>query len=1150
MRYAKWKSILTICMAMLFMAPFVASAQDRCNAALKITGIDGPGTIFEGDTVTLKVSLGAGSIEDGDNPDPYIDMTGFGFGLDCGGGEMDALGECTAAGHTIIWHGVTYTNCKTPTGDPAFDTLESDNIVSVPVIGIPPDNVLRHAVGESCEVHLEYELESLSDSTNWVDQAVGIPYGAMEGTCSNGLMASSYGTAAYEVATCDIDVVKEVSLDNEVWYDANSEEAALLVGNAETLYYRVKVVNEGTAPLVGDVRVSDSELGIDKDYALGGEGIIELGSFDIASKCEELYGQGERLFTNEASVEGFCRLEDGDISAVSDTESDIANVLCPTPEPEIDVQKEIFDGEKWVEYNGPVDAPSGALYRITVKNTGGINLKDVVIEDSMISATPFPIGDLAMGETVVIKASGDDADMIWTALDVAEVCAEDEIGEYENWITATGYSVFDGEETTDTDNATLECRGVPKISLIKEVSLTGGAPWFDAETPEDPTDPPLPTANVGEGDDAVYRLTVGNIGTATLENVTVNDAKLGLVNFLVGTMAPGDVVVLEHGELFGDTTMKLIWPDICDSTGQKTNVAYVSGEDEFEREDNDSDAATVDCIGEPAIQVVKEVSVDGTNWSAVVDAPAPANAYYRVTVKNIGTVDLQDVAIDDELLGIDGYLVGADGELLVGETVEITSGELEAIIGYVPQSCDTTETIDNTVVAEGFYENDGLMRVFDDSDAQLNCFEAPEISVIKEVSLDDGTTWFDANLPDGPLPYALVGGGDDAIYRITVENVGSVTLYDVVVNDDKLGLVDFPVGTMAAGDVVVLEDGEMFGQTAMELVWPAICDSTEFMTNTASAGGADTFGRPASDSDSATVDCIEVDIQVVKEVSVDGSSWSTVVNTVAPANAYYRITVTNLSSVDLQGVVIDDALLGIDGYLVGGDGELLVGETIVITSGELEAIDGYVPQSCNTTETIDNTVFAEGSYGDELTTDEASAQLNCEEPANICDDFGRPANLYFKYTYQTGNDNSQAQGSYASPDDLLPAEFPEYLIIEIYDTRGPYLMRTMNVTKGSNELIPVLGAESSKQDGKVPPNIVFMLWRGDDENDLTYEQSDFVQEVGFHGSCSEPLIPGEQFGGTTLVDFDPVGGEAAAASSIILLKDELNGNGKKGKGGK
>jgi hypothetical protein len=443
------------------------------------------------------------------------------------------------------------------------------------------------------------------------------------------------------------------------------------------------------------------------------------------------------------------------------------------------------------------------------------------------------------------------------------------------------------------------------------------------------------------------------------------------------------------------------------------------------------------------------------------------------------------------------------------------------------------------------------MRVFDEADAQLNCFEGPEISVMKEVSLDGGTTWSDANLPDGPLPYALVGEGDDAVYRITVENVGAVTIYDVVVNDDKLGLVDFPVGTMAAGDVVVLEHGELFGQTAMELVWPDICESTIYMTNTASAGGEDTFGRPASDSDAATVDCIEVDIQVVKEVSVDGSSWSTVVNTVAPANAYYRITVTNLSSVDLQGVVIDDALLGIDGYLVGGDGELLVGETIVITSGELEAIQGYVPQSCDTTETIDNTVFAEGSYGDELATGEASAQLNCEwQAVDICPEYDRPANLYFRYTYQTGNNNSQAQGSYANPNDLLPSEFPDYVIVEVYDTRGPYLMRTFNITKGSDELIEVLGAETSKQDGKVPPNIVFMLWRGDDENDLTYTQDDFVQEIGFHGSCSEPLIPGEQFGGTTLVDFDPVGGEAAAASSIILLKDELNGNGKKGKGGK
>lgn len=736
MRYAISKSFLATFLVIAALVPATASAQEVCNAFVSFKGLVEPTPVVEeGDTVILRAEIGAGLLADG----VLLEMNGFGFGFDCGGNiDMDMLTECEPIGHEVIWEGVAATTCTTGDGEPAFQVLESNSVVGVPV---KEGKTMVFASGDTCTVDLQFQVKTVSAETNWINQAVGLPYENFTGDCTNGLTANALSTRTY-------------------WIDSE-----------------------------------------------------------------------------------------------------------PPPEPAIDVTKEISidDGETWIDDTaGPVEAPSGAMYRITVTNTGDVDLEDVVVEDDMISDDPFEIGDLAVGETVVITPYEDeDSDMEWAYLDMDLVC--ESRGSYENWVTATGS--YDGDDYTDTDDATLECEGVPMIALMKEVSLNGGDDWYDAEIPQSDLDDPLPWSNVDDGVDAIYRLTVGNIGNLTLEDVVINDETLGIENYLVGDLDPGDVVYIDNGDI-----ADLVWEDICSSDGYKTNVAYATGTATDGEDDTDSDAATVDCIGEPAIRVVKEISLDGESWSSSATAFAPASALYRLTVTNIGTMDLENVMVNDELLGVVNYAVKAgeddEGELAAGETYVITSGELEAIEGYTPVSCDTTETIDNTALTEGFYPfEDDFARVWDDD----------------------------------------------------------------------------------------------------------------------------------------------------------------------------------------------------------------------------------------------------------------SALLNCTETADICPVFARPANLWFEYSFQTGNSNHQDE-AYADPDDVLPADFPELAAIEIYDSKGvkgtpgkpaePYT--TVYVVKGG--VFGVLG-EWSKE-GKVFPNITFRIYPADFIDDPDYVENGLVQEIFLHGSCSLPLVMGDQFGGTTLVGFD------------------------------
>ena len=65
-----------------------------------------------------------------------------------------------------------------------------------------------------------------------------------------------------------------------------------------------------------------------------------------------------------------------------------------------------------------------------------------------------------------------------------------------------------------------------------------------------------------------------------------------------------------------------------------------------------------------------------------------------------------------------------------------------------------------------------------------------------------------------PIPVAgalapATGIGADATYRLTVTNTGDADLVNVVVNDAELGIVNFPVGDLPAGQTVVLTSSQI-----------------------------------------------------------------------------------------------------------------------------------------------------------------------------------------------------------------------------------------------------------------------------------------------------------------------------------------------------
>jgi hypothetical protein len=132
------------------------------------------------------------------------------------------------------------------------------------------------------------------------------------------------------------------------------------------------------------------------------------------------------------------------------------------------------------------------------------------------------------------------------------------------------------------------------------------------------------------------------------------------------------------------------------------------------------------------------------------------------------------------------------------------------------------------------------------------------INLLKEVSVDDGQTWLDANdadCSDGPST------PDPAEYRLIIENCGDEVLVNVVIDDDVLGIDNVPVGDIRVdGSIILTEDDiDALGNDDLCPLTPGdpgVDDS--FLRNIARVDAAgETSQIPVFDEDPACVKCEE-----------------------------------------------------------------------------------------------------------------------------------------------------------------------------------------------------------------------------------------------------------------------------------------------------
>lgn len=328
-----------------------------------------------------------------------------------------------------------------------------------------------------------------------------------------------------------------------------------------------------------------------------------------------------------------------------------------------------------------------------------------------------------VGTTVIGQVTDDDTaeiDIVHPDFTVTKTCETPivllgEDADFEIIITNTGDVALDfatddpaigpftldpGQNLTQTVNKTAEACPTVENTISVTGSYAGGTDecqtWEDTKSPEagpavcDVVDPEFTVEKVClenpvTGDTASFEITITNTTTCGVIDLdfNINDAAAGIVDSLVGPIAPG-----------ANYTATVEVPAECLEGGVSNTVlveAFYNGQSVG------TDEATAVCpCGEPNFIVEK---------TCVSDPVIDANAVFEINICNTGEIDLM-FEIDDAAAGIVDWLVGP-----------IAAGECDTFTVYVPAECVNGE-VSNTAIVQAL---NGDQPVLDPKEATAVC---------------------------------------------------------------------------------------------------------------------------------------------------------------------------------------------------------------------------------------------------------------------------------------------------------------------------------------------------------------------------------------------------------------------------------------------
>ncbi len=552
----------------------------------------------------------------------------------------------------------------------------------------------------------------------------------------------------------------------------------------------------------------------------------------------------------------------------------------------------VVDVVKVANPAGPVSAGDAIGFDITVSNTGGGNLYDVVLADDLPAgadldwAMSAPTGDTtgvscsitgAVGAEVLgctddVMAPGDSF-----TVHVSSDTTADDCGLVEN--TADVFSGNDGEDSADASVQIL----CAQINVLKVAN---------------------PAGPVNAGDTIGFDVTVTNGGAGTAHGVDLTDNlpaggnldwtltgptgdTTGVSCSITGAVGAEVLSCTDDSMAAGDSfTVHVSSATTADDCGTVENTASVTTSNDGS--DESTDSVVVNC---PNVWVTKVAADDPIN--------AGDTASFTIDFGNDGVGDAYDVHVEDQLPSGSWTLGGADAADCAIDGSNVLSCDFDVLAAGESRSITVSR---ETVAADcGLIANDITIAASnepagadgDNADGDTITVNCPNVWVTK-VAADDP-----------------INAGDTASFTIDFGNDGVGDAYDVHV-EDQLPSGSWTLGGADAADCAIdgsnvlscdfdiLAAGESRSITVSRETVAADCGLiANDITIAASNEPAGADGDNA-DGDTITVNCPDI---VITKTADDAT-----VNAGDPIG--FWIEVTNTGDGTAYDVAVTDALPG------------------------------------------------------------------------------------------------------------------------------------------------------------------------------------------------------------------------------------------------
>ncbi|MCW5521215.1 DUF11 domain-containing protein, partial [Aureitalea sp. L0-47] len=609
-----------------------------------------------------------------------------------------------------------------------------------------------------------------------------------------------------------------------VFVDVNQSGCA---DPGEFIDYTFTVTNEGNVSLA-NVTVNDPLLGGNipgpdsgDDDGDGELDVTETWIFTASYTITQLDIDAGQV-TNQAVAEGTAP-DQSIVTDLSDDNSVLEDDPTVVPLCQDASIALIKEGELPPPSGGGCPTPGDVIeYTFTVVNTGNVTLTDITVTDPLVTVVGGPI-DLAPGAT---DATTFTASYVVTQADV-------DAGEVVNQATAEGTTpsggtvsdLSDDEVITEDDPTVVELCQTPVIAIVKQGTFND----LNGNKCADP------------GETITYNFIIYNLGNVTLNNILVTDplvnvqgGPISLAPLTTDTNSFSAVYTITQGDI--DAGEVVNQATVTGTTQLGDTVTDISDESS---EFDDDPTVTILCQ-EPAIALIKTGTPADENGNGCVDLGE--TIIYDFVVTNVGNVLLTNVTVTDPLVEV----VGGPISIPAGESdtetftavYEVTQADVDA--GIVSNQATAEGTGPGGVIVTDLSDDDSI---FENDPTVTTLCQEPDISLEK-------TGVFNDNNGNG-----VANEGETITYSFKVTNTGTVTLYNIMIEDPLPGL------EITGGPLPQLDPGE-FDDTTFEGTYTITQLDLEngFVENQATVTGFDENGNPITDLSDDPTDLTNMDV--------------------------------------------------------------------------------------------------------------------------------------------------------------------------------------------------------------------------------------------------------------------------------------------------